>query len=39
MSNKKANINIPLNVNESDLDFSKMFLYDVYYVYVIPKWR
>lgn len=24
MSNKKANINIPLNVNESDLDFSKM---------------
>lgn len=25
MSNKKANINIPLNVNESDLDFSKMF--------------
>lgn len=39
MPNKKANINIPLNVGESDLDFSKMFLCDVYFVYVIPKWH
>lgn len=37
MSNKKANMNVPLDVTESNLDLSETLLCDFYYGYIIQK--